>query len=423
MTANEISDNQSWPPDSSGGGANVYDFENHLIQQGGVSIKYDGDGNRVSKTVAGITTGYLLDDRTPTGYVQVLDEVTGLFTTRCYIYGLELIEQDRINTTTFHQSTSYNVYDGHGSVRALTDTTGAVTDTYDYDAFGNLIHSTGTTPNNYLFAGEQFDSDLGLYYNRARYLNVSTSRFWTMDTFDGVSYDPQTLHKYLYTSADPVNSIDPSGHDDLGEFAVAEAGNNTVQSISLPLVRNILSSIYINAVNLPSILGTIANYVALGATGVELAARLTQLAANALSAQGPYSRGYFPKGNQVGANAGQNLDRYFPGIDDVVPVENNQYDVTQIKSTITIRDQQAFTQFVRAAATKLQAIGPDDQLSGRSAAGKDFSLFGREIRLRALLIFVPDRPINYNALAIIEQIEEETQEVIRVVPLPNLPQD
>jgi len=48
--------------------------------------------------------------------------------------------------------------------------TGAVTDTYDYNAFGNLIHSTGTTPNNYLFASEQFDPDLGLYYNRARYL-------------------------------------------------------------------------------------------------------------------------------------------------------------------------------------------------------------------------------------------------------------
>jgi hypothetical protein len=29
--------------------------------------------------------------------------------------------------------------------------------TYDYDAFGNLIHQTGSTPNNYLFAGEQFD--------------------------------------------------------------------------------------------------------------------------------------------------------------------------------------------------------------------------------------------------------------------------
>ena len=33
-----------------------------------------------------------------------------------------------------------SVYDGHGSVRALTDpTTGVVTDTYDYNALGNLI--------------------------------------------------------------------------------------------------------------------------------------------------------------------------------------------------------------------------------------------------------------------------------------------
>jgi hypothetical protein len=126
---------------SSGGVANAYDFENHLIQQGGVSIKYDGDGNRIFKTVAGVTTGYLLDDRTPTGYVQVLDEVQGGAITRSYVYGLELIEQDRINTSTLRQSTSYNVYDGHSSVRALTDTTGAITDTYDYDAFGNIYLS------------------------------------------------------------------------------------------------------------------------------------------------------------------------------------------------------------------------------------------------------------------------------------------
>ena len=33
-----------------------------------------------------------------------------------------------------------------------------------YDAFGKLLHQTGTTPNNYLFAGEQFDPDLGMYY-------------------------------------------------------------------------------------------------------------------------------------------------------------------------------------------------------------------------------------------------------------------
>jgi len=37
----------------------------------------------------------------------------------------------------------------------------SVTDTYDYDAFGNKINSTGTTPNEFLYRGEQFDADLG----------------------------------------------------------------------------------------------------------------------------------------------------------------------------------------------------------------------------------------------------------------------
>jgi len=35
----------------------------------------------------------------------------------------------------------------------------SVTDTYKYDAFGNLIASTGSTPNNYLFSGEQLPAE------------------------------------------------------------------------------------------------------------------------------------------------------------------------------------------------------------------------------------------------------------------------
>jgi RHS repeat-associated protein len=48
------------------------------------------------------------------------------------------------------------------------------TDTYDYDAFGNKINSTGTTPNSYLYRGEAFDSDLSLYYLRARWMSPLT---------------------------------------------------------------------------------------------------------------------------------------------------------------------------------------------------------------------------------------------------------
>ncbi len=34
-------------------------------------MTYDGDGNRVSKTVNGTTTYYLVDDVNPSGYAQV----------------------------------------------------------------------------------------------------------------------------------------------------------------------------------------------------------------------------------------------------------------------------------------------------------------------------------------------------------------
>jgi RHS repeat-associated protein len=102
---------------------------------------------------------------------------------------------------------------GHGSVRYLTSATGAVTDTYDYDAFDNLISSSGSTPNNYLFAGEQFDPALGIYYNRARYYDQRIGRFWTMDTYEGRDDQPILLHKYTFANLNPTNFRDPSGHE------------------------------------------------------------------------------------------------------------------------------------------------------------------------------------------------------------------
>ena len=98
--------------------------------------------------------------------------------------------------------------------------------TYDYDAFGNEVNSTGTTSNNYLYRGEQYDPDLGLYYLRARYYNPLTGRFMSRDPYEpalrnpnGTPINPRELHKYLYTGGDPVNWIDPRGMDDLEEYS------------------------------------------------------------------------------------------------------------------------------------------------------------------------------------------------------------
>jgi RHS repeat-associated protein len=155
--------------------------------------------------VGGVTTQYLVDDRNHTGYAQVLEEVVNGTVQRRYTYGLDLISQNQASGVSFYG------YDGHGSVRLLTDVNGNVTDTYTYEAFGNLIASTGATPNNFLYTGEQSDPNLGFYYLRARYLNAGVGRFWTMDTFVGNASEPFSLHKYLYANNDPVNRIDPNG--------------------------------------------------------------------------------------------------------------------------------------------------------------------------------------------------------------------
>jgi len=51
------------------------------------------------------------------------------------------------------------------------------TDRYEYDAYGNHWSVSGSTPNNMLYKGEEYDSNLGLYYLRARYYNPLTGRF------------------------------------------------------------------------------------------------------------------------------------------------------------------------------------------------------------------------------------------------------
>ncbi|MCF6314296.1 MAG: hypothetical protein L3J39_17745, partial [Verrucomicrobiales bacterium] len=74
---------------------------------------------------------------------------------------------------------SFYSYDGLGSVRGLTDAIGTSLGQYRYDSYGLLIENTVSVANPYLFAGERFDNDLGLYYLRAMYLDVETGKFWS----------------------------------------------------------------------------------------------------------------------------------------------------------------------------------------------------------------------------------------------------
>ena len=220
----------------------VYNAENRLVRatvQSGNNVsveeyKYDYAGNRISKSSEGEYTKYLLDINGELTYV--LAEMNYDGTEKCYYTrGDELISQERDGKK------SYYVYDGHGSVRALADESGKVTDTYVYDAFGNLISSYGSTKNDFLFAGEQFDPVTGLYYFRARYMNPSVGTFISMDNYEGSIDDPVSLHKYLYCNSDPVNNYDPSGYNTLAEMEATTGIQGVLNQMITPNVKALMN--------------------------------------------------------------------------------------------------------------------------------------------------------------------------------------
>ena len=194
------------------GGASVrydYDPRNRLTQvtqpdSSTLTYVYDADGNRVRSVGPDGTTNYVVDPASKAPQVVVETDGTGHIVAS-YTYGLELISQRRGGVDSFYLS------DALGSTRALTNSQGVVTDRYSYDAFGQLLTSTGTTVNSFLYTGEQRDDAAGLYYLRARYYDPAIGRFLTQDPHQGSAQEPLTLNKYAYVLNNPVNMTDPLG--------------------------------------------------------------------------------------------------------------------------------------------------------------------------------------------------------------------
>ena len=151
-----------------------------------------------------------------------MDEMVSGSVTRTFTYGLRPISENQLVNGTWKPSFFGN--DGHGNVRFLANIAGTLTDTYQFDAFGNLIASTGATPNPYLYSGERFDTNLNLYHLRARYYNMLTGRFWTMDPEQhkscckSPSCSSTSSNAYAYADDDPANRVDPSGRQALEEY-------------------------------------------------------------------------------------------------------------------------------------------------------------------------------------------------------------
>jgi RHS repeat-associated protein len=108
----------------------------------------------------------------------------------------------------------YYILDALGHTRLLLDNAGNITDTYVYDAWGNLLKgSEFNTPNPFTWNGAygyEWIEFTGLYHVGAREYDPRTARWLQRDPIGVGGGHPNV---YLYCGNEPVGGIDVSGCD------------------------------------------------------------------------------------------------------------------------------------------------------------------------------------------------------------------
>ncbi len=210
-----------------------YDYENRLVSASlpdgsAVSFTYDGDKRRVSKTVNGSTEKFLYDG---INILADLDSSNAILTE--YIQGIGI---DSLIRSKDNDGVSYYHADSLGSTRFMTNPAKNIIQSYNYDIWGKIRSSTGSSSNEYTYTGRRDESELGLMFYRARMYDPNIGRFIQKDPLTGgpddpsISYknniyaffdraiqeninslDPHNTNRYVYCGSNPINYIDPLG--------------------------------------------------------------------------------------------------------------------------------------------------------------------------------------------------------------------
>ena len=175
--------------------------------QGEGAYTYDYLGRRIQVNNNGTITNYIYDGN------RVIAEYDNADNLICeYVYGNSI---DEVLFMMKDSNFYYYHYDGLGSVRAITDSSEAIIETYTYDVYGRpTIYDATQTEitdsqfgNRYYFTGREFDKESGLYYYRNRYYDPKLGRFMSPDLLGPV--DGPNL--YTYVNNNPENWVDALG--------------------------------------------------------------------------------------------------------------------------------------------------------------------------------------------------------------------
>ena len=97
----------------------------------------------------------------------------------------------------------------------LIGTDGSIAASYTYDAWGNILSSSGTMAekNPLRYRGYYYDSETGYYYLQARYYDPTTRRFLNADSLASTGQGFVGTNMFAYCNNNPVRKEDVTGED------------------------------------------------------------------------------------------------------------------------------------------------------------------------------------------------------------------
>ncbi len=177
---------------------------------------YDPLGRRVQTVSGGVTNCHVYDGL---HVVADLDYSGGMMRSYTPGPGVDNWLAMTVHTGTVAQ-TYYYLTDHLGTVHAFADETGAIVESYRYDAWGNVLavwddagieipNQKSAISNRFLFQGREHSFATGLTNFRARWYDPATGRWLSNDPI-GISGG---LNQYVFCGNDPVDCRDPMGLD------------------------------------------------------------------------------------------------------------------------------------------------------------------------------------------------------------------
>ena len=160
---------------------------------------------------------------------------------QAYTYGESGIGE-RVSVDKSEES-SYYLYDGRNSVTGILTENANLTNSYQYDPYGNLTSGTADGVNYYGYNGESTNVKTGLQYLRARYYNAENGTFTTEDSDLGTTENPLTRNRYDYTTNNPLNYSDPTGHSLWSRIkGAAKKAVKTVAKAAKKVVKTVVNT-------------------------------------------------------------------------------------------------------------------------------------------------------------------------------------